>query len=240
MNVDSPNRNKLFIVLLIICIVILTGLIIVLANTYFSKSVFFINQHKYKQVSSHNNTVNYRTGSEGAPSIEVHFNDQDRKVWINKEEYSIHSDKSVAGNTFEVSYPSGHKYEVVDQSGFFMAYDEKKEYVPEVSLYVGGQRISQDGDEEYFPSELVIAAYPEHHTKQGSLFLFILSWLLLIYGWCGFRYEKFQKIQFFLSLRWIWVNDAEPSDFYHFTCKVGGVLVMIGSVVLAIKSFFIY
>lgn len=234
---ELSKRNKISIVLIILCIIISTVLITILANTYFSESIFYINQHKYKQENAHNNMVKYHARSD-APSVEVSINDQNRKVSINNEEYSILNYKSVAGNTFEVSYPSGHTYEVVDQSGFFMAYDEKKEYVPEISLYVNGERILQEGDEEYYPSELVVAAYPEYHTKQGSLPFFILSFFLLIYGWCGFRYEKFQNFQFLLSLRWIWVNDAEPSDFYYFMCKVGGVLVMIGSVVLAIKSLF--
>ncbi|GGH23504.1 hypothetical protein [Paenibacillus segetis] len=220
---------------------ILIGFIIVMANTYFSKSVFFINQHKYKQVSSQNNTISYRSGSVDAPTIDVHINDQNRKILINNEAYFIYNAKGMGVNKYSVTYPNGHKYEVVvNQSQFFMSYDEHGEYVSEISFYVNGQRIIQEGEEEYLPSALVIAAYSEHHTKQGSLALFILSWLLLIYGWCGFRYEKFQKFLFLISLRWIWTNDHEPSDFYYFMSKVGGVLVMIGSIVLAIKSFFIY
>lgn len=236
MTFNLSKRIRLSSILIIICILILAVFITVFAKSYFSESVFYVNQHKYKQANEQVNIVNYTTGT--APSIEVHIYDQDRKVLINKEEYSIYRKKSDINTSYEVIYPNGHKYEVV-QSGFLMSYDGNGEFYPEISMYTGNQRVFQAGEEEYFPSSIVIAAYPEYHSKQGSLVLFSISFILLIYGWCGYRYQKFQNFMFIISFYWIWVNDAEPSDFYYFMCKVGGVLTMIGSVVLVIKSILI-
>ncbi|MFC5531855.1 hypothetical protein [Cohnella yongneupensis] len=61
---------------------------------------------------------------------------------------------------------------------------------------------------------------------------------LMVYGWSGYRYRKLQDFFFSLSLYRFWVKgDPEPSDFYYFMCKAGGILVMIGAVIIAFYAY---
>lgn len=91
----------------------------------------------------------------------------------------------------------------------------------------------------YSPSIIVRAAFPEYHTKQGSLLLYYGSFLLMLFGRCLFRYEKLQNIVFHLSLHGIWVRDAEPSDFYYFSCKLSGVAIIGMGIYVFVKSFLV-
>lgn len=235
------KRIKFFSMLLTAGVIIITVSVIVFASSNFSQHVFYVNLHKYKQVSEQGEIVRYAAGS--APFIDVQMKDQNRDIIINHETYSILQIVSPPGtHQYRVIYPNGHQYKVEDQSGNLLSFDAKREiFFGGGSVYINGERQLQDGeeDEEYYPSELVTAAYSEYHTKQGSWAVFILSILFFIYGWCGFRYEKFQTFLFWISLRWIWVEDAEPSDFHYFTCKVGGIIAMIAAVYFAIQSFFV-
>ncbi|WP_379321875.1 hypothetical protein [Paenibacillus puldeungensis] len=178
--------------------------------------------------------------AKNGPSIKVRKDGELRIVTIQANEYFI---KNVGGeslNNYEVNYPNGHQYKVEDNSGFLLSFDQKGELVTEYgTLYVNGKPIIPGGAETpYSPSQLVTAAYPEYHTKQGSLFLLYLSFFFMILGWCSFRYRKFQDFQFLLSFHWLWVNDPEPSDFYYFMSKVGGVILMGAGVFFFVKSFF--
>ncbi|OAB25508.1 hypothetical protein PMSD_27530 [Paenibacillus macquariensis subsp. defensor] len=234
MRLIVSNKIKISTIITIACLLCLAGIIIIFAKSYFSESIFYVNSKKYSVDQEQGSTMTYHAYS--ALSVEVQILNQDRKVIIDHEEYSISRDNNANSIQYAVNYPSGHHYKVEDQSGFFMVYDHNGDIVSPVSLYVGDQRILQDGEELYNPSSLVIAAYPMYHSKQGSLLLFCLSFVLMMYGWCGYRYENFQRLLFLISLRWIWTQDPEPNDFYYFTCKVGGVLVMVGSFILAIYS----
>ncbi|WP_018755443.1 hypothetical protein [Paenibacillus terrigena] len=237
MNLESLKRIKFSRALIILGLVILVGCVMAFANTYFSESVFYVNDYKYKQANEQGNLVRYTAGS--VPSIDVQIDGQNRNVIIHQETYSIH--KSIGlyeSNQYRLTYPNGHQYTVNDQSGYLMSFDAKGEIVGP-PVYIGRERRLLDGEEKYYPSQLVTAAYSEYHTAQGSSGLFILSLLLFIYGWCGFRYEKFQNFLFFISLRWIWVNNAEPSDFHYFMCKLGGVILMIAAVYFAVQSFWV-
>ncbi|WP_227013430.1 hypothetical protein [Paenibacillus psychroresistens] len=205
-----------------------------MSKTYYSESIFYVDLHKYKMEDQQGKIISYRNGE--ARSIEVHISDQDRTIIIDGMKYLIYKNQDPNNLKYEVVYPNGHKYEVVDQAGQLMSYDEKGEWVLEVYLYADNKRILENGEEIYLPGSLVTIAYPEYHSKQGSLVLFVLSIVLLIYGWCGYRFRKFQSFLFTISLHWIWVQDSEPSDFYYFMCKVGGVIIMCGSVFLFLKS----
>ncbi|QMV44546.1 hypothetical protein [Cohnella cholangitidis] len=220
--------------MVIVCLIIAATGIAFFARSYFSESVFYINQHRYKTHEEHGESIRYRSGA--APSVEVQIEIQNRKLIIDGQTYTISRSSNVQGTRFKILYPNGHQYEVDDHSGTLMSVDSSGEPLMESSFYVNGQRVIHEGEERFFPSSLVIAAYSEYHSKQGSPVLFGLSFLLLIYGWCGYRYLRFQKLMFILSLRWIWVRDPEPNVFYYFMCKVGGVIAMIGAVLLALKS----
>ncbi|WP_314590021.1 hypothetical protein [Paenibacillus terrigena] len=239
MKLESLKLIKFSRALIILGLVIFVGFVMAFANAYFSESVFYVNDHKYKQANEQGNLVRYTAGS--APFFDVQIDGQNRDVIIHQETYSIHKSIGPFGsNQYRLTYPNGHQYTVNDQSGYLMSFDVKGEIVIWPSFYINGVRQLQKGEEEYYPSELVTAAYSEYHTTQGSSGLFILSLLLFIYGWCGFRYEKFQNFLFFISLRWIWVNNAEPSEFHYFMCKLGGVILMIAAVYFAVQSFWVH
>jgi len=231
------NKTKISTIITITFLLCLASIIFIFAKSYFSESIYIVNSNKYSVDHEQRSIMTYHAYS--APSIEVQIFNQDRIVIIDHKEYSISRNNNANSIQYDVKYPSGHQYKVEDQSGVLMAYDHNGDMVSPISFYVNGQKILQDDEELYDPSSLVIAGYPMYHSKQGSLLLFCLSFILMIYGWCGYRYEKFQNFIFLISLRWIWTQDPEPSDFYYFMCKVGGILTIIGSVILAIKSLFI-
>jgi hypothetical protein len=223
-------------ILILLGITLAAVILGVTAHSYFSERVFYLDLQKYKKASELSEVTIYKAWS--GKSLEVHTNDSGKTVLINKEEYKISGNPTEHGFQYKIMYPNGRLYTVEDQYGSLTSYNDNGEFVPEFAAYVNGLRIINEGDERYFPSFLVSAAYPQYHTSQGSQFLFFLSVGLFIYGWCSFRYERLQRIQFFLSLRWIWVQDGEPSDFYFFMCKVGGIAVMLMSIYFLIRSFF--
>lgn len=203
--------------------------------TYFNESVFYLNQHKYKQADAQGDVIRYSSPS--SPSVEVHRDAGDRKVTIDHETYWIRKQESGFQIEYEVRYPNGRIFKVTDQDHRLMSFDENGDWFAPVSFYVNGEKVLGEGEELYHPIELVKAAYPEYHTKQGEPVFMVFAVLFLIYGWCGYRYVKFQNFLFKISLYRIWVKDAEePSDFYYFMCKVGGIIAMILSAVLFFRS----
>ncbi len=60
-------------------------------------------------------------------------------------------------------------------------------------------------------------------TKVG---FFVLALVMLIYAWCGFRYEAFQRFMFHMSPSNLMIDNPEPSDFYFFMCKAAGIFGM--------------
>ncbi|WEK55783.1 MAG: hypothetical protein P0Y55_06985 [Candidatus Cohnella colombiensis] len=234
MNLRLGLSKRSKIISIVIISIVLFALIITMMNKlYFSQHVFYLNDHKFKISHEQTNSIVYRNGT--LPNIEVTNVSNQATITIDNQRYLI--TKNNKNKQYEVIYPSGHRYEVIDQSGLLLSYDENGEWVVQMSAYSNGQRLMSEGEEFYHPSSLVSAAYVEYHTTQGNLIVFIISLLLCVYGWCSFRYEKFQNFLFLLSFHWIWVNDAEPSDFYYFMCKVGGIVMMILSGLLFLKSF---
>lgn len=225
---------KLSTILTITVLVIISILLFSFASSYFSQSVFYVDGEKYKKASEQNGMITYE--SRRGPSIDIIPKDDIQVVVINKEEYVITHINNTTETRFHINYPDGNWYRIEGQSNLMTSYDKNGDYVTQGTFYIGNQRILRDGEELYHPSSLVRAAYPEYHEKQGTPALYWLAILLFIYGWCGFRYEKFQNFLFILSLKWIWTNDHEPSDFYYFMCKLGGIIAMFGSIALLIKS----
>jgi hypothetical protein len=200
--------------------------------TYFSESVFYLNDEKYKQIHSDGKFIHYENSR--GHSIQVQMIGQDRKVIIDSETYSII--KQI--DEYELIYPDGSLYYLEYNGNSFLSYDEKGDIIAQVSLYVGGQRVLQGEEELYHPESMIRAAYSDYHTAQGNGVLFAGSLLLFAYGWSGFRYIAFQNLLFKLSPERLYVRDAEPSDFYYFMCKVGGIAVMLFAAYLVVKAFF--
>lgn len=225
---------KISSILIITGLVVISVLLISFASSYFSESIFFLNNEKYKKVSEQPSHITYQ--SSNGPTIEVIPRDDKQVVRINDEDYVITQGNDMTGTIYHVSYPNGNEYTVQGQSDLMISYDKNGEFVPHVSFYVGNERILSEGEELYYPGSLVAAAYSEYHEMQGTPAFYWLAILMFIYGWCGFRYEKFQNFMFLISLKWIWTNDHEPSDFYYFMCKVGGVLTMVAALPVFFKS----
>ncbi|NUU59153.1 hypothetical protein [Paenibacillus agri] len=217
------------------CVLVLSVIVTILSKPYFTERIFYVDNYKYSFYSDQDNVVTYR--SKTNDPIQVKLDHEKRTVTIQHQEYFITKINSSPSPNYKVIYPNGHKYEVHDASGILLTSDGHGNYVSEASTFVNNQRMPQDGEEQYSPSTLVTAAYPEYHVTRGAPALLYLALAVLIYGWCSFRYRKFQDILFFLSLRWIWVNDPEPSDFYYFMSKVSGIIVMIGSLWIAVQAF---
>lgn len=215
------------------CVIILSVIVAVLSRPYFTEPVYSINLNKYHFASEHDNLVAYQ--SKTAAPIQVRIEDDGRTVIINHMEYYI--TKYSSNTTYNVAYPNGRNYEVRDESGNLWSFDENGNLVLEVFAYVNNQRIIQEGEEEFTPAMLVTAAYPEYHNTPGAPGFLFLALAILIYGWCSFRYKKFQDIMFNLSAQRLWVKDPEPSDFYYFMCKAGGILCMGFAIWVAIQAY---
>ncbi|GAA0135362.1 hypothetical protein YSY43_22020 [Paenibacillus sp. YSY-4.3] len=237
MNISvSPKRIKASTLLTIVGILLFFIFVVPFFHSYFNESVFYFEQHKYKQAHEQDHVTEYRSLS--GPTIEVQTEGSNRRVIIENEEYFIDKLGDQFNIKYEVTYPNGQLFEVNDHGGLLMSYDENGDWFVQITAFdSNGQKILPKGEVELLhPSGLVTVAYSEYHEKQGEPILFVFSILLFIYGWCGYRYEKFQNFLFKISMYWVWVREAEPSDFYYFMCKVGGIVVMIMSVVVFFTS----
>lgn len=205
------------------------------ANThYYSIPGFHLDQAKY--TLAHTESAESLYTSDSGPEVRVLDTGEERKVTIEKQTFSITREKVINGYEYEVGYPKGQTYQVTSQDDMLLAFDEQGELVVELTFEVNGSRVLSPGEERYLPSALVIAAYPEFHYTQGSFGLLILAVILLVFGWCTFRYEPFQRVLFWASLRWVWFEDPEPSDFYFMMSKISGIIIMLGSIVVAFQS----
>lgn len=213
-----------------------------LGNTFFAANTFHLNGMKYTAASESGDGLIRYTSFTG-PEVQVRTDTEGKTVTVMNEEFRISEPSGEYPISYQVTYPQGHFYRVESSNGMILGYDQNGELVPPISVYADygfrTERILQEGEELYNPTSLVIAAYPQYHTNQGSLILFLLAIAIFIYGYCGLRFQRFQKLMFFLSFHWLWVEEAEPSEFYYLTCKIAGIVFMIGSVCLAVYSFIV-
>ncbi|MFS0858486.1 hypothetical protein [Paenibacillus taichungensis] len=217
------------------CVLVLSVIVAILSKPYFTEPIFHVENNKYTFDSEQGNLTTYRSGT--ADPIQVRLDHQERTVYINHQQYLITKIDSAFSTTYNLIYPNGNKYEVQDHSGQLISFDAKGNSVSQVFFYVGSQRVLQDGEEQFPPATLVTAAYPEYHYTRGAPGYLFLALAAVIFGWCSFRYQKFQDFLFYLSLRSFWANDAEPSDFDYFLSKVCGIVVMIGALWIAFNAF---
>ncbi|MBB6669107.1 hypothetical protein [Cohnella nanjingensis] len=217
------------------CVIVVSALVGILSEPYFTEPVFYIDGHKYALDRDQGALVAYRSGS--ASPVQVRIDGPSRTVIIDRQEHVIAKNSDPYNIKYSVTYPNGRRYEVQDQSRLLLSYDAKGDLYLPFTVSVNGQSVKGDDEEAYSPAALVTAAYPEYHEKPGVPGFLFLALGLLIYGWCSYRYRKFQDVTFWLSLKWIWVEDPEPSEFYYFMCKVGGILVMFGAVWVAFQAY---
>ncbi|MCG7382983.1 hypothetical protein [Paenibacillus sp. ACRRY] len=217
------------------CVVVASVIVGFLSKPYFTEHIFYADNQKYLFDRKEEQQMIYR--SRTADSIQVQVEQQKRTVFIDNQKYIITEINSKPNPTYSVLYPNGRKYEVQDQSRELRSFDEEGNIMTSVTFYVNNQRILSEDEEQYSPDTIVTAAYPVYHYTQGQPVYLFLALAGLIFGWCSFYYRNFQDLLFLLSLRWIWVNDPEPSDFYYLMTSIGGIVVMIGSVWIAFKAF---
>ncbi|WP_244879111.1 hypothetical protein [Paenibacillus lautus] len=205
-------------------------LITVWAQGYYSKKVFHMEGLKYaKYADLGSGSIEYRASFGRGEPIYVHTYEEEKRVEIAGEIYEIreYGKESGYSASYEVLYPGEKAYRAKpfgDRS--FLSYDEKGEMmVPGIMFSDGTGQVHRSDPEEprYFPSELVKASDVRYHDPNGSVGFFILALVMLIYAWCGFRYEAFQRFLFHISPSNWMVENPEPSDFYFFMCKVGGI-----------------
>jgi len=215
---------------LIAALVLVTGW----AQAYYSKKVFYVEGIKYTQYADlGQGKLEYRAFLNRGEPIYVQTREDVKRIVISGEVFDIRPREvdSRQRSSYEVISPEGKTY-LVKPFGDreFLTYDEKGEMVlPGFRISSGG--IGQDDSSDlveprYYPSQLVQAADAWFHVPNGSIGFFLLALGMLIYAWCGFRYEAFQRFLFHISPSNWMVEDPEPSDFYFFMCKVGGIFGM--------------
>ncbi|OXM15496.1 hypothetical protein [Paenibacillus herberti] len=140
---------------------------------------------------------------------------------------------------FLIDYPGDIRFRVELTNDQTLIYDSNgKLYFVFVTAYTNGQPDpSLPVWNRFPPYALIKAAYPELHERRGQPLHFILGLLVLVFGWCEFRYERFQHLSYWLSLRWVGTDNPEPNDTHFFLCKIGGIFMMLFSVYLFFKSF---
>ncbi len=232
--ITKSTQVRLLIILLVI-----VG-ISVWSAPYFSESVFYMHGDKFRVHQQQQGQVAYRS-FDGEQVVVLNGADPHHKqVKIDQQNYTVSVIEDHPVPRYEVTYSSGDRYRVDTYGEMLMGVDDQGHMIPELSWSING--VPQPIDDKvglYSPSMVVRAAFPEYHTKQGSLLLYYGSFTLMLFGWCLFRYEKLQNIVFHLSLHGIWVRDAEPSDFYYFSCKLSGVAIIGMGIYVFVKSFLV-
>lgn len=217
----------------VLLVSILTGFF---SKSYFTDPVFYLYKSTYKFAGEQEHLLTYHS-STGVP-VQVRTDDElHRTVIIDGQSYVIADNSVPYSPEFRVTYPNGHVYSVKDNNGMLLSYDDKGDIVMAIQAYANGERIKQEGEEEFPPAALVTAAYPDYHIKRGIPGFLFLALGLLIFGWCSFRYQAFQDFMFRLSPERLNYENPEPSDFYYFMSKVGGIAVMAVSIFVAFKAF---
>lgn len=219
---------------LLFALIAVLVLVTVWAQAYYSKKVFYVEGIKYTQYADlGQGRLEYRAFLNRGEPIYVQTGEDVKRVVISGEVFDIRPRGVDSGQraSYEVIFPEGKTYLVkpFGDKGF-LTYDEKGERVlPGFRIISGGigqDDVSDPAQPHYDPSELVVAADAWFHVQNGSIGFFLLALGMLIYAWCGFRYEAFQRFLFHISpSHWMIVN-PEPSDFYFFMCKVGGIFGM--------------
>ena len=217
-------------------LILVSVVVSVLSKPYFTDRVFYLYPDVYKFADEEKSVITYHSST--AAPIQVRTDDElHRTVIIDGQSYAI-ADKSIPYiPKFRVTYPNGNVYSVEDQNGLLLSYDDEGNFFMFIQAYPNGERVMEEGEEEFRPSGLVKAAYSEYHDKRGIPGLLFLALGLMIFGWCNFRYRAFQDVLFRISPQRLNYENPEPSDFYYIGCKFSGIAIMIGSIVVAYQAY---
>lgn len=221
----------------IVTIVLVAGIcIIAFGVRYFSQKEFYFDGHKYRAAGGEQQVIHYASDT-GRP-FSVQIKGSDRTVVLDGLNYVVSMEDRPYEVSYLVKYPNEQTYRIIDQ-GVLIAFDEHGQWLPAgIAIHANQGKLTVEGGQKHDPTELVVAAYPQYHQTRGIPALYVVSWLLFVFGWCSFRYESFQSVLFWASLRWIWTENPEPSEFYFFMSKIGGILIMLAAFVLLLLSLF--
>lgn len=224
-------RRWLGVALVVLIMAVVAGW----AQSYYSKKFFYLDDAKYfKYEDSGSGTIEYRAAFGRGNPVVVHARALERVIETGGESYLVRGTEGLEGEwePYAVVYPAGTEYRVepFGQDGF-QVFDQAGEWVlPPAVMHVGlGNKIRDPDSLRYFPADIAAASDEAFHQPNGGVGFFLLAVALFIFNWCGFRYEAFQRFLFHISPSNLMVSDPEPSDFYFFMCKVGGVLGMVVS-----------
>lgn len=214
---------------------IIALLVAIWAIPHFFTKVVYLNAYKYSKLSHEGDAITYHSNSSEAKDVVVTDFPDRKELLIEDKMYTVREVRGKDDPTFLISYPNGGTYTAVRHSGIFLVYDDQGDMVSQVTIYVDDKRVLSPNEEVYLPSQLVTLAYTQYQSFNGSIFGFMGSIALFLYGWCGFRYEAFQRFMFTLSYG-LWVKDPEPSDFYFAVTKFAACIIMVCAIGLGLKS----
>ena len=231
----EEERKKDPLVSFVIFIVILTTVVIVAVTAYFSKTYIPVDSQKYFISSEQPNEMVLK--NRFGHHITIQKASDHSTLLIDGQEFRVVPDQQ--SDQYTVYYPDGKEQTLVRKYGMLLPLDEHGEVSLENAFVVRveGNVSRQQKRESYSPSTLAQLAYERNFYIQGNPGFLILAIFALINGWCLFNFEKYQRVLFFISLKSIWTNDHEPSDFYFFMAKLSGVFSFASGVILFFASF---
>jgi hypothetical protein len=212
------------IVLIAVTILLLGAMMYLWITGYYSQKIFYLDGNAFKPHSAAQDGSRTYVRTRGKEKIRVMQEDNRRTVTIRGEAYIV--DKLASNGMpalYRVTYPSGASYNVEDQGHTLIARDKNGEWLTGGGVYVNSKHQVAPGEEYYYPSSIVTAAYEQYHEQHTMPIMLIPALFCLGFGWLQLRSERFVLFQFKLSYG-LWVENPEPTDAYLVMAKVSGVV----------------
>ncbi len=212
------------IVLIVVTILLLGAMAYLWITGYYTQKTFYLDGSMFKPHSAAQDGSRTYVRTRGKEKISVRQEDNRRTVTIRGEAYVV--DKLASNGMpalYRVTYPSGASYNVEDQGHMLIARDKNGEWLTGGGFYVNGKRQLAPGEEYYYPSKIVTAAYEQYHEQHTLPIMLIPALFCLGFGWLQLRSERFVLFTFKLSYG-LWVENPEPTDTYLIMTKVSGVV----------------
>lgn len=214
------------------------------AVSFYSQQVFYYNENTYRLAAENGDQRRYE--SHHGPAFVAAGSGLERTVTVDGIKAAItalpkntNTPPKLLDGSYRVVYPGGKSLSLEISNGIPLAYhaDGTLESPVRVTFNDGQMPPGTPVWERYPPVTLVIAAFPEFHERPGQPVYFVLGLLALAVGWGLFRYERIQRLSYWISLQWIGTDDPEPSYFHFFMSKVTGIFLMLSSLYLFFKAF---
>jgi len=198
--------------------------------------VITIGDHTFSLKDKDEQHIVFRSSS--SQEITVGINETQRTVHYNDEQYLVSLISTEPTTTYSVTLPDQAIFKVRDAQGFLFELDDKGELAGGISITVDTGYMKPPLPEQLFPSKAVGIAYPQYYEHRGILPIFILSWIFMLIGFTIYRFEAVQNILFRLSLYSLFTVNPEPTDFYYFTQRISGIIIIIVGLIGLFNSLF--